>query len=127
MGIQKRMERKTKKEEEVTALKDKDGILETDPDKIKEIFKEFYSDLFTPNMRENSEEEILAEERENILFNSICEIAKKEQNSRKVISKTDIMRNIMKLKRKNTYDLQGWNTKMLHNCGEDAIKSLDFF
>ena len=122
--FKKRMERKTKKEEEVTALKDKDGILETDPDKIKEIFKEFYSDLFTPNMRENSEEEILAEEREKILFNSICEIAKKEQNSRKVISKTDIMRNIMKLKRKNTYDLQGWNTKMLHNCGEDAIKSM---
>ena len=124
MGIQETNGLENKKEEEVTAIKNKDGKLETDPEKIKEIFEDFYVNLFKPNKRGNSKEELIAKEREEIMFRSICEIAKNEQHSRKVIDKIDIDRNIKKIKRKNTYDLQGWNTKILHNCGEDAIQSI---
>ena len=76
--FKKRMDNKTKKDEEITAIKNEKGELETDIEKIKEIFKNFYIQLFKPNDAGNTEEEEKAREIQDILFESIIRIAEND-------------------------------------------------
>ena len=71
------MEKKNDKKETMTAMKDKDGNLETDIEKIKDIFKEFYMELFEPNSKNNTEEEKRSDEVKDIIFKSVMVFRRK--------------------------------------------------
>ena len=45
--FKKRMDRDNKRKENITAIKNENGEIETDTEKIKEIFKNFYTELQT--------------------------------------------------------------------------------
>ena len=117
------MDNKNKKKEEITAIKNEKGELETDITKIKEIFKKFYIQLFKPNEVGNTEEEEKAREIQDILFESIKRIAENDDEG-EIISTQDVEMSIKTLKKKNTIDSQGWSNKIVLNGGDDIIKSL---
>ena len=123
--FKKKMDSEKKKIEPITAMINEKGENETDIDKIKEIFKKFYTELFKPNIKENSSEETEAEQMQEIIFDSIVTIAKNEDKIKNKIKKKDIRSNINKLKNKNTCDTQGWSNKILLNSGIDIEDSLE--
>ena len=112
-----------KREETITAMINENGEVETEVEKIKEIFKKFYTKLFTANEKGNTQEEKDAQQMQDILFESIKNIANNEEGSSK-INKNEIEKSIRELKKKNTCDSQGWNNKMLLNSGKDVENSL---
>ena len=118
------MDNEKKKNENITAMLNERGERETDIKKIQDIFENFYTKLFKPNIKGNSNEEIEAAQIQEIIFKSIKRIAK---NNREIerIEKEDIKKNINKLKKKNTYDSQGWNNKIVRNSGRDIENSLE--
>ena len=122
--FKKKIDRESKVNEEITAMKDEEGKIQTDIDKIKEVFEAFYIKLFKPNKKGESEEEKEAERMQEIMFNSICKVGKFNSAGRITIGEEEVERNIKKLKSKSSYDQQGLSTKILHNSGQDAIKSL---
>ena len=89
------MDKENKREENITAMKNKKGELETNIEEIKEIFKNFHTDLFKPNKKENTQEEKEAEEIQNIMFEGIRHLAKLEADQSE-INIQEIEQNIKK-------------------------------
>ena len=122
--FKKRMDRDKKREENITAIKNNEGELETDIEKIKNIFKIFYTELFKPNKNENTQEEKMAQKTQDIVFESIKNIARNEVETNGKINIQEIENNIKELKKKNTCDSQGLSNKILLNSGKDVENSL---
>ena len=119
------MDKESTRKENITAIKNKNGELETDIEKIKEVFTNFYTELFKPNKTENTQEEKQAEEIRNIMFEGISHLAKLEEEQEE-IDIHEIKQNILRVKKKNTCDSQGWSNKILLNSGNDIQNSLQF-
>ena len=123
--FKRRMDKKNNKKETLTAMKNKEGNLETDIEKIKDIFKDFYVELFEPNNKSNTNEEKMSEEVQEILFKSLMVLEENEDGSEVVkISREEVENAVMVLKRKQTKDSQGWSNSLLLNAGDDFIDSL---
>ena len=123
--FKRRMDKKNDKKETLTAMKNKEGNLETDIEKIKDIFKEFYVELFEPNSKNNTKEEKMSDEVQNILFKSMMVLEENVDESEVVkISREEVENAVMVLKRKQTKDSQGWSNSLLLNAGDDLIDSL---
>ena len=123
--FKRRMDKKNDKKETLTAMKNKEGNLETDIEKIKDIFKEFYVELFEPNSKNNTKEEKMSDEVQNILFKSMMVLEENVDESDVVkISREEVENAVMVLKRKQTKDSQGWSNSLLLNAGDDLIDSL---
>ena len=72
------MDVKKKKEETVITMMNAEGKKETDSKKIENIFIMFYNNLFKPNHKGNTIEEKEAKEIQDIIFESIREIAERD-------------------------------------------------
>ena len=133
--FRKRVDKKWKQKEIPCGMTNNKGEIVTSRNEIREVYKEFYTDLFKVKNEDNQEAQI-----DEIIFNTIKTIAnrinEKEErdnksdklratiNNSKKVEEKEIKRNINKMKNKVTTDVQGWNNKILKNAGTDIITSL---
>ena len=112
---------KGKKKETATAMKDENGKIEEEPEKIKEIHRKYFEKLLKDREPEGMEEQELEE-----LKGKCIEVMKKAANKIKIKSITDEEYDTMKkqLKKKKAPDLEGWRYEWIENAGEDLEKSI---
>ena len=112
---------KRKKDEPATAIKDKEGNILEEPEKIKERYLEHFSEILKP-VEAVSEEEKLQEELINIAFKNIMEKAK--QQSTYLTKDEEVEIAVKELKRKKCKDAGGWVNELLIFGGDEMLKSL---
>ena len=112
---------KKKTKECKTTMKDKDGRMEEDSEKIKEIFENFYLDLFRTGKARSHEEEIAEKEVES-LFKQYELIAKNTKYT--PITTEELQSTIKQLKKKKAGDTKMFKNEMLQWGGRDLIESM---
>ena len=134
--FRKRVDKKWKQKEIPCGMTNNKGEIVTNRNEIREVYKEFYTELFKVKNEDNEEAQM-----DEIIFNTIKTIAntineKERRDSnmtneiRATIDRTrkadekEIAININKMKNKVTMDVQGWNNNILKNSGTDIITSL---
>ena len=107
----------SKRNERKVAMKNKEGELQTEPEEIKKVFKDFYNSLFKVDIDE-SEEAKTKEEIGKIL-------AKGQEQEVLLISKDDIIKAKKTLKKNKAGDQEGWNNEMILYGGSKMIEALE--
>ena len=112
---------KGKKKETATAMKDENGKIEEDPEKIKEIHRKYFEKLLKDREPEGLEEKELEELKEKCI-----NIMKKAANRIEIKSVSDEEYEAMKkkLKKKKAPDLEGWRYEWVENAGKDLEESI---
>ena len=110
-----------RKTEIATAMFDEKGNLEEEPEKIKEIYKEFYEKLLKDRDRENEEEREVQQLKEKCIEVMRDSATKKEI---KEITTEEYDRMKKKLKKKKAPDQEGWRYEWVANAGNDLDQSI---
>ena len=110
-----------RKEETITAMKDTNGEMQNDNEKIIQIYQDFYQELFETK-KSKTEEEKEAEENVEEKFQTIMNKADHQQPMK--VRTDDIENEIKKLKNKKAGDKEGWTNEMLKNGGEEMERSI---
>eukprot|EP00112_Aurelia_sp_Birch-Aquarium-sp1_P026251 Seg92.1 transcript_id=Seg92.1/GoldUCD/mRNA.D3Y31 product="LINE-1 retrotransposable element ORF2 protein" pseudo=true protein_id=Seg92.1/GoldUCD/D3Y31 len=114
-----KMTKKTK--ESKTTMKDKNGKIEENSEKIMEIFESFYTDLFKTSKARSHQEEIAEKEVES-LFKQYEMIARNTKH--KAVTTEELKSTIKQLKRKKAGDTKMFKNEMLQWGGRDLIESI---
>ena len=120
--FKKKMDRQGKKETPSTML-DKKGIERNTKEEIKEIFEEFYEDLFKHEKPTNAMEEL----HERIIehtFRNIQKQATKDKRKKKNTNTDTVKKCIAQIKNKKSSDSKGTSNVILKRAGEDMAKSI---
>ena len=112
-----------RKAEPAAAIKDKEGNIIEEPEKIKSRYLEHFSELLTP-VEATCEEEKRQEEIIEIAFNRVLAAADETETRYTTMEEITIARK--ELKRKKCRDGTGWNNEMLLGEGEEIQKSLKY-
>ena len=112
---------KKKKEEPITAIKSKDGVVVEDQEGIKARYLEHFIEILkikpATTEKEKDQEDLI-----NLAFSRIMQIA--EQKETILTKREEVSRAVEKLKRKKCKDRTGWNNEIILESGEDMIDSL---
>ena len=119
--FKKKMDR-NEKGETPSAMKNKNGEEKSTRKEIKNVFAEFYEDLFEKDQPTN-EHEIKAENITNKIFTFIMKEAK-NPSRKEPISKEMISQSIRKLKNKTSMDYDQLSNKVIKSAGQDFLDSL---
>ena len=103
-----------RKEPEAVAIKDKEGVRVDEHGKVRDVYKEFYTKLLTPQ-QSRTEQEKNRERRIATHLDSILGEAQTQDPME--ISKEIVRNNIRKLKRKKAPDRDHWKNEMLLDGG----------
>ena len=112
---------KRKKTEPPTAIKDKEGNLLEEPQKIKERYLEHFTEILQPPKAE-TEEEMKQEEVINAAFTNIIDLANNTET--KLTSLEEVEEAIQVLKTGKCRDGGGWNNEILINGGREMVISI---
>ena len=110
-----------KDEEKRTAMKDENGRIQEEEEKIKEIYRNHYKNLLQ-GKQANGIEEKKAEEISKIRTRSRNQLAK--DNEIKEITNEEVDKAIKELNNKKVADKHGWKNEMLKNCGDNMKESV---
>ena len=110
-----------KDEEKRTAMKDENGRIQEEEEKIKEIYRNHYKNLLQEKQA-NGIEEKKAEEISKIRTRSRNQLAK--DNEIKEITNEEVDKAIKELNNKKVADKHGWKNEMLKNCGNNMKESV---
>ena len=110
-----------RKAEPPAAIKDKEGNILEDPEKIKNRYLEHFRELLAP-VEAESEEGKKQEELIDIAFDRVIATADKEET--RYTTTQEILDARKELKKKKCRDGTGWNNEMLLGEGDEMVKSL---
>ena len=110
-----------RKKETATAMKDEDGNIEEDPEKIKEIHKRYFEKLLKDWEPEGEEEQELEELKEKCI--KVMEKAASKIEIQRV-SNEEYATMKKQLKKKKAPDQEGWRYEWVENAGEDLEESI---
>lgn len=102
-------------------MMDEKGEKQEDKEKILEIFKKYYEELYSKAEPE-TEEEKRNEERINNKLERIIEEGRKQKPI--IYTWEEVKKITTKLKRKKAKDSRGWNNEMIIEGGEEMVKSI---
>ena len=110
-----------RKTEPPTAMKGEDGQMEEDPEKIKEIYLNFYAKLLKDRQPEDEEEKQIQQYKEQCI-----RIMEQVATHRSIEPASDEEYEEMKkkLKKKKAPDKQGWRYEFILWAGEDLEQSI---
>jgi hypothetical protein len=112
---------KKKKEEPITAIKSKEGVVLEDPEEIKTRYLEHFKDILK-NKPAETEKEKNQEKLINLAFERIMNIANNKETV--LTTREEIVTAVNKLKRRKCKDKTGWNNEILLEAGDDMLDSL---
>ena len=112
---------KRRKPSPPTAIKDKNGKILEDPEKIKTRYLEHFRDLLSP-AASTTEQEKQQEDLVNLAFQNILDMASKQPT--KLTTREEVEIAMKKLKRKKCKDGGGWNNEILLDGGEEMTTSI---
>ena len=104
-----------------TSVDDKDGKRVDEPEKVKEVYKEFYKDLLTTKKAE-TEEEIKVEKTVNKCIEAMEELKEHIEIELMTDEEYENMKN--SLKKEKAPDMQGWFYEMIIHAGKDLEESI---
>ena len=110
-----------RKAEPATAMKKENGEIEEDPEKIKDIYRDFYTKLLKDRQPEDDDEIKIQEHKEQ------CIDLMKKAASRKMIEPAndeEYEQMKKKLKKKKAPDKQGWRYEFIQWAGKDMENSI---
>ena len=112
---------KGKKVKPPTAMKGENGELEEDPEKIKDIYLNFYQKLLKDREPEDEEERQIQQYKEKCI-----ELMNREANRRTIqpISDAEYAEMNRKSKKKKAPDKHGWRYKYIQWAGKDLEQSI---
>ena len=111
---------KGRKKEYATGIRDKEGKIEEDPDKIKEIYKGYFEELLKDRKPEDSEEEEVDKLKEMCV--KTMEKAASNIQIKEIKEEYQTMKN--QLKKKKAPDKEGWHYEWIKWAGEDLDESI---
>ena len=110
-----------RKREEMTAIKDEDGQLEEDPQRILKIYQNFYQTL----LKGKKMETLKGKATENIVDKYVDILLQQaEKNRIQPFSEEEYQQMKKQLQNRKAPDLQGWRYEMVKYAGEDLERSL---
>ena len=110
-----------RKQERRTGMRDKEGNIAIEPEQIKEVYREFYEELFKRPIKETREEK----EQEQVIMNKIEEIEKEGTIQEPVKIQQKTIEKVMKtLKRGKSADSEGWKNEMILEGKKEMVQSL---
>jgi hypothetical protein len=111
----------SRKREEMTAIKDENGHLEEDPQKILEIYQNFYQTLLKGKEMETER----GKEIEKIVDRYVdVLLLRADQNRIQPFTEEEYKNMKKQLKNRVAPDLQGWRYEMVKYAGQDLERSL---
>ena len=117
--FKRKLERK--KEEQGTAMIDKDGKLVEGPGEILKVYKDFYKDLFKDKVAKTIEEK----EAEESIGIKMKEIESKGNEQAPIeFEQEEVNRAIRGLKCRKASDCEKWINDMIRKGGEEMAKSI---
>ena len=120
--FKKQMDRSNKAETPSTML-DKHNVEKNTKEEIKEIFEDFYSDLFSPPQPSN-ELENLCHEVTLKVFEDIMEKAEKDKTPKEEITEEEIRKAVKSIKNKTSLDSENMSNRMIKHGGQDFRESV---
>ena len=112
---------KGRKAETATSMENEKGEIEIEPEKIKEIYKQFYQKLLEKRLPTNEDEERIETNR-NKCIEIMQEVAKRKEI--KPVDDEEYARMKNGLKRKKAPDKQGWRYEWVKWAGKDLEQSI---
>ena len=105
-----------KKEEQRVAMRDENGKIETEPEKIKKIYAEFYENLFINELNQETKDRMKV---------TMEDINMRGSNQKPIqVEEEEIKKVIKTLKRRKAGDQEGWVNEMIIEGDEEMVKSL---
>ena len=110
-----------KKKETMESIKNEKGEIEEDPEKILEIYKNFYKKLLTGREMDTT----AGKEAEQLVNKYIEELEKKAyREGIKPFTEEEYQKVKKELKNRKSQDLQGWRYEFIKNAGKDLDESI---
>ena len=107
---------------EVAAILDEYGVKQEDPQKIKEVYMKYFTDLLTTREAATVEEKNREELVNNIVKNmeTIC-----KNTAPPKLNRDDVKEVVKKLDTKKAGDRDNWNNEIVVRGGEEMLKSIE--